>query len=109
MDEVAFALENNKTVVPVLHTRCAIPFRIQRLQYIDFTTTYNNGLTRLLSALNVVQSSQATQASAPDARAGEAAPGTARSQLRMRKLAHLSACRRLVSRCSWNQLLGQCH
>jgi uncharacterized protein YbdZ (MbtH family) len=32
MDEVAFALGSNKKVVPVLHRRCDIPFRIQRLQ-----------------------------------------------------------------------------
>jgi hypothetical protein len=85
MDEVAFALENNKTVVPVLHTRCVIPFRIQRLQYIDFTATYNNGLTRLLGALNAVQPSQATHAFAQASRAGAAAPGTARSQPRLQR------------------------
>src|SRR5262245_16537867 len=27
MDEVAFALESNKNIVPVLHRRCDIPFR----------------------------------------------------------------------------------
>src|SRR5258706_14459423 len=43
MDEVAYALENNKRVVPVLHARCVVPFRLQRLQYTDFTLEYDNG------------------------------------------------------------------
>jgi tetratricopeptide (TPR) repeat protein len=70
LDEVAFALENNKKVVPVLHNRCAVPFRLQRLQYIDFTATYNHGLTQLVSALNVGQPSQTTQAPGLAVRAG---------------------------------------
>src|SRR5262249_22111175 len=72
MDEAAFALESNKKVVPVLHPRCAIPFRIQRLQYVDLTATYDGGIAQLISALNVAQLSQATPATALDARAGEA-------------------------------------
>jgi hypothetical protein len=80
MDEVAFALENKKKIVPVLHTRCTIPFRIQRLQYVDFTATYSNGYTQLLSALNVAQSAQTTQAPTLAARAGEATSGAARSE-----------------------------
>jgi len=52
MDEVAYALENNKKVVPVLHARCVVPFRLQRLQYTDFTLDYDNGLAQLLKALN---------------------------------------------------------
>ena len=80
MDEVAFALENKKKVVPVLCTHCAIPFRLQRLQYADFTATYNNGFAQLLSALNIAQPSQTAQAPALAARAGEAPSGTARSE-----------------------------
>jgi TIR domain len=80
LDEVAFALGNNKKVVPVLHSRCAIPFRIQRLQYIDFTATYNNGFAQLLSALNVVQPLQTIQALAPAARTSKAASDIARSE-----------------------------
>jgi hypothetical protein len=78
MDEVAFALGSNKKVVPVLHRRCDIPFRIQRLQYIDFTTTYHDGFTQLLKALNVVQPSQTAQATAQTVRPGEATSGVTR-------------------------------
>jgi hypothetical protein len=79
LDEVAFALKNQKKIVPVLHSRCAIPFRIQRLQYIDFTATYNHGFAQLLSALNVLQPSQMPQALAPASQASKAASGVAPS------------------------------
>lgn len=37
MDEVSYALEEGKLVVPVLYKPCAVPFRLRRLQYVDFT------------------------------------------------------------------------
>lgn len=73
MDEVAYALENNKKVVPVLHRRCDIPFRIKRLHYIDFTATYDSGLTQLLRALNAPQT----------VGGGKAAPAATRSGRRI--------------------------
>jgi formylglycine-generating enzyme required for sulfatase activity len=51
MDEVAFALDREKRIVPVLHRRCEIPLRLLRLQYVDFTSDYNQGLTALLTEL----------------------------------------------------------
>jgi TIR domain len=35
MDEVSLALEDGKTVVPVLHREGKIPFRLRHLQYVD--------------------------------------------------------------------------
>jgi len=35
MDEVAFALDEKKIVIPVLHRDCKIPLRLRRLQHID--------------------------------------------------------------------------
>lgn len=58
MDEVSFALGVKKKIVPVRYRDCDIPFRLQRLQYIDFTVDYDNGFSRLLKVLNVVQPSQ---------------------------------------------------
>lgn len=37
MDEVSYALESGKTVIPVLLNECTPPFRLRRLQRIDFT------------------------------------------------------------------------
>ncbi len=52
MDEVSFALDKHKRVVPVLFRSCDVPFRLHRLQYIDFTADYARGLMQLLRALD---------------------------------------------------------
>jgi tetratricopeptide (TPR) repeat protein len=54
MDEVSYALEENKNVIPLLYRDCLIPFRLRRVQYIDFRTEYAEGLRNLLRALGVV-------------------------------------------------------
>lgn len=36
MDEVSYALENKKTVLPILVEPCERPYRISRLQYVEF-------------------------------------------------------------------------
>ncbi|MGI9535408.1 MAG: toll/interleukin-1 receptor domain-containing protein [Thermodesulfobacteriota bacterium] len=51
MDEFAFALEENKKIVPVLHRDCKIPLRLRRLHYIDFTGDYVAGLAQLKKSL----------------------------------------------------------
>jgi hypothetical protein len=53
MDEVSFALEEQKEVIPVLHTDCKIPLRLRRMQYIDFRSEYEAGLNELLKTLHV--------------------------------------------------------
>ncbi len=53
MDEVSFALGEGKTVLPVKHRDCKIPFRLRRLQYVDLTLNYDAGLGRLLETLGV--------------------------------------------------------
>lgn len=51
MDEVSFALEQRKTVIPIIHENCKIPFRLRRVQHVDFTKDYARGLNDLLKAL----------------------------------------------------------
>jgi TPR repeat protein len=51
MDEVSFALEEQKTVIPVVYRDCAIPFRLRRLQYVDFKHDYSQGFKELLSVV----------------------------------------------------------
>jgi hypothetical protein len=71
LDEVSFALDEGKTVLPVLVESCAIPMRMRRLQYVDFTRGYDAGLARLLTTLGVAPPS----ASVPPAqKASESAP-----------------------------------
>jgi hypothetical protein len=62
MDEVSFALEEQKTVIPVIYTDCAIPFRLRRLQHVDFKHDYGHGLKELL---NVLAPRQKPEPSAP--------------------------------------------
>jgi len=51
MDEVSFALEENKRIFPVVYKDCKIPFRLRRVQYTDFTSDYSAGLSKLIHAL----------------------------------------------------------
>lgn len=53
MDEVSYALEEGKTVVPILLEECDIPFRLRRLQFADFTTSHKTGIATLTKALNL--------------------------------------------------------
>ncbi|MCZ6594180.1 MAG: toll/interleukin-1 receptor domain-containing protein [Bacteroidetes bacterium] len=53
MDEVSYALEEGKTVVPVLLEECEIPFRLRRLQFADFTVSHKKGMETLTRALGL--------------------------------------------------------
>lgn len=55
MDEVSYALEENKKVVPLLMENCQIPFRLRRLQYADFSGNRETGLKHLVDALKLEQ------------------------------------------------------
>jgi len=50
-DEVSFALEEKKTVIPVLYRDCKIPFRLRPFQFVDFRSDYDVALKRLLRTL----------------------------------------------------------
>ncbi|MFT3701557.1 MAG: toll/interleukin-1 receptor domain-containing protein [Agriterribacter sp.] len=51
LDEVYYALGQNKKVIPVILVDSKTPFRIQRIQHVDFTQDYNKGLKRLIQEL----------------------------------------------------------
>ena len=53
MDEVSFALGQKKVVVPVLLEECEIPFRLHRVQHVNFTGDYEQGFKALLRALQI--------------------------------------------------------
>src|SRR5215472_7816475 len=50
-DEIAFALEKRKKVIPVLYQDCEVPFQLLPFQYVDFRADYARGLGRLLKTL----------------------------------------------------------
>ena len=51
-DELGYALDLGKHVMPILRRDCAIPMRIRRLEYIDFRLDYTAALPDLLAALH---------------------------------------------------------
>lgn len=66
MDEVSYALEEDKRVIPVIHRECKIPFRLRRVQHTDLTVGYDRGLSGLVRLLRA----------APDPLAADAVPAT---------------------------------
>ncbi|HTN06489.1 toll/interleukin-1 receptor domain-containing protein [Agriterribacter sp.] len=68
LDEVYYALGQQKKVIPVILRDSKTPFRLQRLQHVDFTKDYNTGLAHLLSEL---KDSAATVFFQPGAREGQ--------------------------------------
>jgi CRP-like cAMP-binding protein len=51
-DEWNFYLDKQKTVIPILYRPCAIPYRLHKLQYIDFTRkAYDVAFARVVSDL----------------------------------------------------------
>jgi len=66
LDEVSYALDEGKAVLPVLVEPCAIPMRMRRLHYVDFTRGYEAGVARLLTTLGVTQPSTAAAPPAPE-------------------------------------------
>jgi uncharacterized membrane protein len=52
-NEISFALEEGKIIVPVLYMDCTVPLRLQRTQRIDFRADYAQGLGSLLAYLKV--------------------------------------------------------
>jgi len=65
LDEVNFALENQKTVIPVLYLDCEVPFRLRRLQYVDLKSDYDRGFQELLRTLQASEDGHAAPAT-PD-------------------------------------------
>ena len=63
MDEVSFALEEQKTVIPVIYQDCTVPFRLRRVQHSDFRQDYARGLQELLRTLTP-EAFQASQSAA---------------------------------------------
>jgi TIR domain len=56
LDEVSYALDNHKVVIPVLYRDCEVPFRLRRLQYVDFRAEYALGFQGLLRTLQAPSS-----------------------------------------------------
>ncbi|MFK5957636.1 MAG: toll/interleukin-1 receptor domain-containing protein [Lutibacter sp.] len=72
MDEISYALEENKRVIPIKIEDCDIPFRLRRIQHIDYYLDEKKSTEVLLNALNLnsitkeVKKETVIEKSAPD-------------------------------------------
>jgi len=51
-DEIAFALDSDKRIIPVILEECTIPFRLRRWMHIDFSKDFQEGFRHLMAALD---------------------------------------------------------
>ena len=61
LDEVYYALEQRKRVIPIIYHDSKTPFRLQRLQHVDFTKDYETGLVNLIRELKRVEETEVLQ------------------------------------------------
>ena len=63
-NEIVFALDEKKIIVPVLYQDCVIPLQLRRIQYTDFRTDYARSLKILLKTLGFAEQASLTAAAA---------------------------------------------
>jgi len=51
LDELSFAINSNKRIIPILLENCEIPYRIARIQFVNFTNDYETGFRHLVSEI----------------------------------------------------------
>ncbi|MHB8625433.1 MAG: toll/interleukin-1 receptor domain-containing protein [Aggregatilineales bacterium] len=51
-DEWSYFIEKRKKILPLMIQPCEVPFRLSRRQRVDFTRSYDQGLSELVRALN---------------------------------------------------------
>jgi len=52
-NEISFALQEKKTIIPILRQDCAVPLQLHRLQRVDFRSDYARGMNAVLQELGV--------------------------------------------------------
>lgn len=60
MDELSFAIEERKRILPILAKNCKLPFRVRRIQYLDFTNIYIDALSSLVNIIGLTEIKQDT-------------------------------------------------
>lgn len=65
MDEISYAIGQGKRIIPLVIEDCQVPFRLGRLQHIDFTQDYNTAFDSLLKTLDTPQSQNETADTGP--------------------------------------------
>jgi hypothetical protein len=62
LDEISFALAKNRQLVPVLYRPCEVPYRLARLQHVDFTGDQEAAFARLVEHLQGIVGGDAAPA-----------------------------------------------
>ncbi len=57
-DEIGLALDENKTLIPIYYQNCIVPWRLRRVQHVDFRNDYAPALEKLLAGLRVKKSAK---------------------------------------------------
>lgn len=65
-NEVLYALDEGKEVIPVLHRKCKVPLNLLSIQHVDFTKDFDGGLKLLLGALGLVKKKETPGTSRPE-------------------------------------------
>ncbi len=74
LNEVTFALNEGKRIIPVFHRNCKTPVLLSSLHHVDFRTEYARGLETLLRELGVEQQAAAVILAAVSAEPHPAKP-----------------------------------
>lgn len=77
MDEVSYALDEGKLVIPIMWRLTSMPFRLRRVQYVDFTTQREAGFAQLLRAVENAARGRPITDERPTLQADVAATATA--------------------------------
>jgi hypothetical protein len=81
-DEISYAIDSGKPVLPVMIERCTAPLRITRMQMIDATRDYDKALQQCLAAVGSGTCSAKASASAAKEPIDPQVIGMAKEQLR---------------------------
>src|SRR5438445_135808 len=66
-DEISFAIDSSKIVLPVMIEKCVLPLRITRMHVIDATGVYNKALNQCLAEQRGLNDQGKDKAAAPRA------------------------------------------
>jgi hypothetical protein len=74
LDEINFALNKNRIVVPVLYRPCDVPYRVERLQRVDFTGNDDAAFPGLVEILKAALNESGAAAASDTPRHDEGLP-----------------------------------
>jgi TIR domain len=104
-DEVSYALSQQMKVIPVLYRECKVPFRLARLQHIDFRNDYDIAFKALLKTLRVEQQSMLPSIAPVSSLEDNASPAEAAETQRRNEEDRLQAQRaeHLAQQAQWEE------